>query len=201
MIERQIEFDFRTQEEKDASLKNCQCIVDELSKKPYYRINMVADWWCDRVPRWLGYGIYDFCYNVKTQTKHRYQLLRYGASYFECWNLSNNLAKHIVVKLKHFKKMYRHGIPSDLYEKYKTDELASNEWERILDEMIWAFDYISDEEKYHPFPDVECTWNIRERTEREKQVLNDYFKKSVELQERKQKGLELFQKYFDSLWD
>ena len=95
--------------------------------------------------------------------------------------------------------MKRVGIPNNL---------GVGEWENILDEMIWTFDYILDDEKYNPFPDSMADddedilkWLNRERTPEEKKRFNEYSINSFELEERKQRGLKLFATYFQSLWD
>jgi uncharacterized Zn finger protein len=41
----------------------------------------------------------------------------------------------------------------------------------------------------------------REKTPEQKQAWNDYLKKSKELEKRRKKGMQLFVKYYQQLWD
>jgi hypothetical protein len=67
-----------------------------------------------------------------------------------------------------------------------------------------------DEEKFNPMPSVmyvrvnmdDYFKNInREKTPEQKQAWNDYLKKSKELEKRRKKGMQLFVKYYQQLWD
>ena len=85
------------------------------------------------------------------------------------------------------------------------DEKSIKEWNAVLDEMIFAFEYIVDDEKHAPFPDVLLKkWNKddfnRPRTDEEQQAWKEYMALSEKLEERKRKGLELFHKHYDNLW-
>jgi uncharacterized Zn finger protein len=67
-----------------------------------------------------------------------------------------------------------------------------------------------DEEKFNPTPmfryesgnmdDYFKSIN-REKTPEQKQAWNDYLKKSKELENRRKKGMQLFVKYYQQLWD
>jgi hypothetical protein len=92
--------------------------------------------------------------------KNRYLRWKEGAGCCDTYSLYYFLAPKISKGLKAFKKRagsYPMGI-------------TENEWDSILDEMIFAFDYCSGEEE------------------------------TTEGDERSQKGLELFGKYFRGLW-
>ena len=67
-----------------------------------------------------------------------------------------------------------------------------------------------DEEKFNPTPMFryevdnmdDYFKNInREKTPEQKQAWNDYVKKSKELEKRRKKGMQLFVKYYQQLWD
>lgn len=196
---------------KDATPDNCCCVSE------YYRINRYIDWWCDRVPRCLGWGAVDRYESVRLWAKSSYQKVRYGVSNEECWNLNSTLTKYILPRLKHYRRMDRCGIPNSMYLKCHPmngdsyDDVVIKEWNDILDELIWTFEYIDDPEKINPIPDIPAAnhqnngdylgWLHREKTQEEKLAWQQYIERCDDLENRKRKGLLLFAEHFDSLWD
>jgi hypothetical protein len=92
-------------------------------------------------------------------------------------------------------------------EQQKAEKIAEKEIDRILDEIIFAFDYIIDPDKYVPFPQLSIKWNLkdknyfnREKTIEEKVVWDEYMKKCNQYNERKKQGLQLFVDHMDTLW-
>lgn len=83
-------------------------------------------------------------------------------------------------------------------------DMTPEEWESVIDEIIWTFEYLVDEEQFNPFPnfyqDKDLDFN-KEKTPEQKQLFDEWMKKNNELEERSQKGLELFAKYYCHLWD
>ena len=83
-------------------------------------------------------------------------------------------------------------------------DFTPEEWEKVNDELIWTFEYLNDDERMNPFPnsyeDIKWTCN-REKSPEQKQLFDEWMKKTNELDTRKQKGLELFAKYYCHLWD
>ena len=74
-----------------------------------------------------------------------------------------------------------------------------------LDEMIFAFEYIVDADKFCNIPEILSVKVKRldlnsERSAEEKQAWKDYMEKANKLNERKENGLMLFAKYYDILW-
>lgn len=152
----------------------------------------------------------------------------------DCWNLAETLGEVILAYLVHFRGMKRMGYPCAILSKKemekrsttdisdekawdRMDEVATKRWDRILDEMIFAFEYIVDEEKFAPFPDDlpdiflgDEDMPLDEYNERFNKTLaswNDcpsyieYKKKHAECEKRCEKGLKLFAKYYRNLWD
>ena len=80
-----------------------------------------------------------------------------------------------------------------------------------MDELIWTFEYMEDEEKFNPMPPVmyvrlgnmdDYFKNVeREKTPEQKQAWEQYLKKNEELEERRKKGMLLFAEYYQQLWD
>jgi len=108
--------------------------------------------------------------NMLHYIKNLYLRLRHGAGCCDVFDLQTYLAIKIIKPLKVFRKSHLLGHPIE----FKSQE----EWEKIIDEMIWAFEHLlkNDEDKImEPGKTMQCV--IRE-----------------------QKGLELFGKHFKDLW-
>ena len=166
-----------------------------LSEENWYKTNKLGDWLIDKLP--YGCRVYFKYEDIKLWGYRTYQRIRYGVSDMECWNLDITLGKFILPRLKHFKKMNRYCYVA---------ELTPEEWENILDEIIWAFDYMANDEKYLKMPefdsDMENIFNPnRPKTIKRELEWKEYFNKSKSFQHRKTEALKLFAKYYESLWD
>ena len=165
----------------------------------WYLTNKYGDWLFEHIPYgWIIY--YKYC-DVKRRLISNYQRMRYGVSDSECWNLDYTITKFILPRLKHYRKINVNSHPPDI---------TSEQWHQIVDEMIWTFEYMHDEEKFNPTPSIKYdggdvkTYHIqltREKTPEQKQAWDDYFKKNDQLEERRKKGLLLFAEYYYQLWD
>ena len=83
-------------------------------------------------------------------------------------------------------------------------DMTPEEWESVIDEIIWTFEYLVDDERFNPFPNFykDENWEFnKEKTPEQKQLFDEWMKKNNELEERSQKGLELFAKHYRHLWD
>jgi len=79
----------------------------------------------------------------KRYQEHMEELNRTGISPDETWNLDVTMAEFILPRLKLFKKL-TNVFPSELQELYPNDEdKAVEAWNKILDEMIYSFEKIS----------------------------------------------------------
>jgi len=161
-----------------------------------YRTSKLGDCLLDNIP--YGWRLFCKCSDFKIWCISTYQRIRYGVSDRECWSLHETLTSFILPRLKHFKKMKRNSYVSDLTEE---------QWEEVLDEIIWTFEYIKDDGKtMNPFPIFRKDEPLdeyfkREKTEEEKQLLRDWSARSNVLEQRREKGLNLFAKYYIHLWD
>lgn len=144
---------------------------------------------------------------------------------YDTWNMDHTLALIIVPMLKQLKET-KHGAPSvdtsdvPLFLKptqlevvrYKedgtTDKNFFKRWDYVMDEMIWAFEQIVDDEDEKQFYSGESDiyWEELENEMSEmKRGPNDTFqidrKGLAKHNERIGNGLTLFGKYYRSLWD
>lgn len=151
--------------------------------------------------------------------------VRVRVDYYDTWGMDATLSLIILPMLKQLKET-KHGSPSvddsDVPDELKstnanppmTDvQLAMGEidnnlhkrWEWALDEMIWAFEQMNDEDadsKFHSDidpakPRDEPGISFEEGMKRGKFDMAGY----TAWQDRKTRGLTLFGKYFESLWD
>jgi len=216
----QIEFDFEyTKSTENVIQKSIAEIESDLNVTFKYRRGKYIDFICDHIP--YAWRVYYKCLDLRRWCISTYQKIRYGVSNEECWNLADTFARYILPRLKHYKQMNRMGIPSDMFVKWHPDysypgtgneKDAEQRWNVIIDEMIWTFEYIMDPDKFLNFPDElscrnrtdkqdVCDWIIRDKTEREKQLWSIYMTQCDTLDKRKQRGLQLFAKHYESLWD
>ena len=90
-------------------------------------------------------------------------------------------------------------------EQTAAEEKGVKEMEFALDEMIFAFEYIIDGDKFCELPESlsfkgkDFDFNS-EKTIEEKESWKQYMEKANELNDRKNNGLILFAKYYDTLW-
>jgi hypothetical protein len=122
-----------------------------------------------------------------------YQLV-YGFDYADTWSLDISLAKWILPRLRYFKANL-HSHPADL---------SFEEWQGILDDIIYAFNYVVDEDKYlsECWPkDKDFSFTIVNHSI----VWNDTrpadYSKLDPCLERYAKGMRYFCIYFRHLWD
>lgn len=134
-------------------------------------------------------------YDIRLFIKSKYQLLRYGFEFKECWNFDYSLAKWTVPRLKHLRKNLN-GHPI---------ELTLEQWEEILDKIIFSFEYILNEDKYHDecYPkdfvygfdrgeDGSLIW--KDKRKPDYTILEKY-------EEQYNEGMKLFAQFFRNLWD
>ena len=144
---------------------------------------------------------------------------------YDTWNMDHTLALIIVPLLKQLKAT-KHGapcvdnndvpiplrMPAEDVLRYKevgeTDKHFFDRWEYVMDEMIWAFERIvdDDDEKQFYSGESDIYWEELENGMSEmKRGPKDTFKIDHEglrkHNERIGNGLRLFGKYYRSLWD
>ena len=154
--------------------------VKEMRNKLYKRTLL------DEVLYYCFYIWWNKITDLKWQIPTIIQRARYGVGMADWWNFDGYLCNVILRGLNQLKK-YKHGIPTDIYDKYKNkkgltqkqkDKLAVKEWNTILDIMIRGFEVGKEivEGNYYG------------------QKLRD---KIYEFE----RGMDYFKKYYFSLWD
>ena len=148
--------------------------------------------------------------NLRGSIRRLWQNIRWGWNESECWDLEHSLSPIILSRLKQFKKMERHGIPAMfLRTKYvdggRTDEerkqydldeqKGEREWEWVIDQMIWAFQYTVDENN-----DI-CSLKELEKYLGLVPGRYDMVRAYQYAHKKQKRGYRLFAKYLPNLWD
>lgn len=137
---------------------------------------------------------------------------------YDTWNMDHTLALIIVPMLKQLKET-KHGAPNvdcidvpqrlqakqleivRYRENGETDPNFFKRWDYVLDEMIWAFEQIANDDNDGQFYDhSEVDENERDINVRARQLKVDR-EGLEEHHKRINNGTRLFGKYYRSLWD
>jgi len=165
-------------------------------------------------PKWLDL----ICQGVYTVRQRLWPRIEYvKIDRYDTWNMDHTLALIILPMLKQLRAT-KHGIPGSFIHDGKDGdkEFAEAElrWNAVMDEMIWAFEehckddgesqFYSGEHERLTIP-IEWDENGKATMFEWKKGPNDTFKIDMKglraYQKRKQKGFELFGKYYQNLWD
>lgn len=144
---------------------------------------------------------------VEKLAKYKNQRIERGFDDTELWNLDKTIAKYILPRLVEFRKVVN-GYPPE-FDKFE-------DWLDIIDQMIYAFDYIVNYDKYDDELDeslgIDWVGYYKERKRPDgnydivhgknyDQELLDKRREILEHENVKvQNGLDLFAKYFLQLW-
>lgn len=169
----------------------------------------------DKFGRWLAdTWVNDLCHWIHGKKKRKVDI---RIDKYDTWSMDHTLSLIAIPMLKQLKDN-KHGHPNpdvedaphigkgDVNPNDITDSLASQRWDWIMGEMIWAHEQIvneSDHENYYvPYEEdeeVKTTWFLNEKESREMGRFDrerfDLYNKRIE------NGLRLFGKYYRSLWD
>lgn len=137
---------------------------------------------------------------------------------YDTWNMDHTLALIIVPMLKQLKETKQGApnvdcvdVPQILQPKQlevvryrengETDENFFKRWDYVMDEMIWAFEQIVDDDNDDQFYDhSKVDENESDINKRVKQLKVD--REGLETHHKRiENGLRLFGKYYRSLWD
>lgn len=125
--------------------------------------------------------------------KFKMQKVQRGYSDIDVWNIHSWFLNTIVPMLKQLKETHM-GYPCGM---------TSEEWEQILDKMIFCFTEANEEtcsQKNEYQLEFDNMFNCKN-----KDILNDYTNREIEIDKYMKKnldeGLDLFKQYFYDLWD
>ncbi len=149
----------------------------------------------------------------------------------DLWDFNGSVGPIILEWLKQFRTYNKHGVPADMpsflntvedyttqlcFDFYKQSNPpfsdSEDEWNIILDKMIWSFEEIINE------PNGDCYWDVKPNIDFDttfaQESKSDGFHETVwketgkfnhrkhdEYQNKIQEGLDLFCKYLRNLWD
>lgn len=177
-----------------------------------------TDKWDDRFEK-----VSDFFQNILNATVNKIQdkrkrKLEVKVDYYDVWGADHTLAMIIVPVLKKLREV-KHGspfveledVPENLHPKEEagpdngyTDDTVHERWEWALNEMIWSFEQIVDENSDYQFFDhsesdaAEKAGVPFEQTWSKIKIDSEGLKAH---NERIKRGTTLFGKYFRGLWD
>jgi hypothetical protein len=114
---------------------------------------------------------------TKRDIRFLYQRLTRGWDDSDTWSLDYPIAKFILPRLVRFKDLTM-GHPCSMTEE---------EWNAIIDEMIWGFKWIIEDNSSHAF-DVKGSFN------------QELFDKHYAQEDRANAAMETFGKYYRNLW-
>lgn len=158
--------------------------------------------------------------------------LRIQIDPWDTYSLDHTLALIIVPALRQL-RAEKHGVPGNMpamqygtedwrgqqcFDFYSEDDphldVAQQQWDEILDHMIWAFEQIADdswEQQYHTgvtdYQKKPCAWDAAGNPtlyglEHGPSHTHEFDEQGYRRhQERIQEGLDLFSKYYFNLWD
>ncbi len=144
---------------------------------------------------------------VSRRNPNAEQTVRIRIDPWDTWNMAETLADIILPMLKQLRED-KHGSPGDLkpfqetsntstqycFDWYKDDDmkawdLGHKQWCEMMDKMVWSFEQVVNRERDEQF-------HTKKNGKRhfDSKAYTAYY-------ERVQEGLDLFGKYYMSLWD
>jgi hypothetical protein len=123
--------------------------------------------------------------------KHWYQRAKRGYSYQDLWSFNSYLSSIIPPALREYNKNVS-GCPGDLYDESKIND-GCHKWKEILEEIAQGFEAAEEMKNIHFLyrkdnPDRSHSFEYDEK--RAQYLVNKF-----------ERGIDLFKKYYFSLWD
>jgi hypothetical protein len=166
--------------------------------------------WIDHIVVGILDGI-DFCLKPINKFRKRKEKVKYDS--YDTWSLDHTLSLIILPGLKQLKDT-NHGYGSVDYNDLPTaclkDASGEEQWEWIMDEMIWAFNEISKEcpgEQAFYSGKTDLIWTKSDNGDYSTMGHGPNHTFSIDREglekynDRINRGLILFGKYYRSLWD
>lgn len=133
---------------------------------------------CDKIAEWLPSGPFQWFHNLKNRN------IKVKIHPYDLWSLDVSLAHVILPALRAF-RLNISGYPGSLWkdDNKDNDDSSMNQWEAIIDKMIWSFENCIEDPK---FPGLHNEELYNAMKEHENKV---------------QEGIDLFAKYYRNLWN
>jgi len=157
--------------------------------------------------------------------RHRHRTVKIQIDPWDTWDAHHTLSLIILPMLKQLKEtkhgsplVYDEDVPDGLglrsteapeHEEWETDDNLHKRWDWVLNEMIWAFEQLIDENNDSQFYSGTADIYFEKCDDGDNYVMKKGPNHTQEFddegyqkhQERIQNGLRLFAKYYQSLWD
>ena len=133
----------------------------------------------------------------------RFSKGKYIFSRKELWDIQYHLAAIIRDALIQFKNSNRLGFPANINnikyveDDHENEKQLQEEWESVLDKIIFAFTEISHNEENDPL----LVWYGNGNNTDYKSAPEEVVQESHQYDEKIQEGLKLFAEYYRALWD
>lgn len=196
--------------------KEFSLIEKSVDESEYNKLDHAIDWFCDK---------WQIVLNHTVNRIGQKRKIKIHIDPYDVWNMNHTLSL-IILPMLEMLKAHKHGSPfvdqEDVPEHLRatekagpengyTDNTVHDRWAWILDEMIWTFQQLADEDADRQFHSGEHDI-IWEKVEREygtgfvmKKGPNDthvFDKEGYDAwNKRIDNGLRLFAKYYQGLWD
>ena len=151
---------------------------------------------------------------MNKRLRKKKQLRKYSYSNLDIWNASYTMAEFIYELLVDFKRSKRYGYSAS----------SPEEWEHIINELIWTFGELRSDYKSSPYyraldqgsdeafdsaepydfaknEDGTVAFKFLKEDIWDKYVTAKVLDEEKKYRDRISKGLELFGRYFENLWD
>ncbi len=173
-------------------------------------------WFSRNYSKYIKWPWINFKYWFQSQI---YQRIRYGFPLEDTWSFYTKHAEWCIPRLKLYRKStfgYSGWLSSDgdfnqrkfdFYGDIPNHEYNKKKWNEILDKIIWAFENVDKEPYPIPPPNYDGRWKVAAISENGDITYTnaddrpwDYSQRD-EHKRKVKEGLDLFAKYYLSIWD
>lgn len=138
---------------------------------------------------------YKFFRELWCRIKWFFQRKTRGWANPDVWDADYAIARYSLPLIKQLRKSKYgwYSLPQSKYG-YPYDFSSVDEWHKVLDEIIWAFEFLVKDFEGQYFLSIDLPAQNGHFTRAQLAEIN-------KMEERAQNGFELFGKYFTGLWD